>query len=159
MKASMRFLAVGLGATAILGLLVPERARTQDPSLKPTYGEVSLKAGFMPDPYKKKVEAGGPVETKEGGVTAWVAKEPDFRLKYTAGNFALTFYAKSKADTTLLIKAPDGKWYANDDGPDTGLDPLIKFAKPASGDYHIWVGCLNKDDGTPPAELFITELK
>ena len=134
-------------------------ADPQDPSLKPTYGSATLKAGFEPDPFKKNVEAGGPVKTDKGDVTAWVAKEPDFQLNYTAGNFALTIYAESKKDTTLLIRLPDGKWVANDDGPGTGLNPLLKFAKPQSGRYDIWVGVFNKDDGTPPATLFITELK
>lgn len=145
-----------MAIAAIVGLCAGP-ATTQDPSLKATYGEAKLKAGFEPDPHKVKVEAGGDIQTKLGGVTAWVAKEPDFRLHYTAGNFVLTIHASSKEDTTLLINTPDGKWIANDDGPNNGLDPLIKFQKPMSGRYEIWVGTLKKDI-TPPAKLYITEL-
>jgi len=147
-----------LVAVAVVVALCVGPATTQDPSLKPTYGEVTLKAGFEPDPHKVKVEAGGPIETNLGGVKAWVAKEPDYRLNYTAGKFILTIHASSKEDTTLLIRTPDGKWVANDDGENNGLDPLIRFEKPQSGKYDIWVGTFNKG-GTPPAKLYITELK
>src|SRR5262245_22266455 len=81
-------------------------AETQDPNLKPTYGSATLKAGFMPDPYEKKVEAGGDIQTNLGNVKAWVAKEPDFRLNYTAGKFPLTFHVTCNEDTTLLINLP-----------------------------------------------------
>ncbi len=139
-------------------LLVRDHGWNTGCVLKPTYGTVDLKAGFTPDPFVKKVEAGGDVRTDKGGVTAWVAKAPDFRLNYTAGNFALTIYAESDADTTLLINLPDGKWVANDDGPGTGLNPLLKFAKPQSGQYDIWVGTV-EGGKTPPAKLMISELK
>ena len=89
-------------------------------------------------------------------VTAWVAKAPDFRLNYTAGKFALTIYAESKADTTLLINLPDGKWVADDDSGGN-LNPLVKFDKPQSGQYDIWVGTFGKENA--PAVLKITELK
>jgi hypothetical protein len=141
---------------AVLACLCASPAATQDPSLKPTYGSVNLKAGFEPDPYVKKLDAGGPIQTKLGGVTAWVAKEPDFRLNYTAGNFPLIIRAECKEDTTLLINLPNGQWVANDDGPN-GLNPLLRFAKPMSGQYDIWVGTFKKG-GTPPATLIISEI-
>ena len=146
------------GLVAILAIVVVGRAEPQDPNLKPGYGVITLRAGFTPDPIEKKLEAGGPVETNQGNLKAYVAQEPDVLVNYTAGGFPLTFYAQSNADTTLHILAPDGKWYANDDGPNTGLNPLVKFARPSSGKYFIWVGTLEKGD-TPPAKLFITELK
>jgi hypothetical protein len=155
LSAISRF-ALRLGVVAVLVGLCVSRADTQDPKLKPTFGSVSLKAGFANDPYVVKVVAGGDIKTNLGGVNAYVAKEPDFRLNYTAGNFALTIYAESKADTTLLINLPDGKWIADDDSGGN-LNPLLKFEKPASGQYDIWVGTFGKD--TAPAVLKITELK
>jgi hypothetical protein len=131
-------------------------AAAQDPNLPPTFGSVTLRAGFLPDPYKKDLVAGGPIQTKLGGVTAWVAKAPDFVLNYTAGQFALTIHADSKADTTLLINLPDGTWVADDDSGG-GLNPLLKFAKPQSGRYDIYVGTFNKENAK--ATLYITELK
>lgn len=92
-------------------------------------------------------------------MTTYITNAPDFRLNYTAGNLPLTIHVESAKDTTLLINLPDGTWVANDDGPNNGLNPLIKFNRPQSGQYDIWVGILNKGDGTPPAVLKITELK
>ena len=102
----MRMVAV-LGAVGLCAGLCASPAVTQDLKAKPTYGEVTLKAGFSPDPYEKKLEAGGPIQTKLGGVTAWISKAPDFQLNYTAGGFALTIHAASDADTTLLVNLPD----------------------------------------------------
>ena len=151
-------LALHLGAVAVLACLFTQRGETQDVSLRPTYGTVNLRAGFVPDPFFQNVAAGGPIQTNLGGVNAWVARAPDFRLNYTRGNFALTFMAESAEDTTLLINLPNGTWVANDDGPNTGLNPLLRFAQPLSGQYDIWVGTFNQGK-TPPARLVITELK
>lgn len=143
-----------LVAAAMFVFLSPNRAATQDPSLKPTFGSVTLNAGFAPDPWVKELIAGGPIQTGKGGVNAWVANPPDFQVYYTAGPFVLTFYVRSDADTTLLINLPDGTWVADDDG-DGFPNPKLSFARPQSGRYDIWVGTVGK--GAPNAKLFITE--
>src|SRR5437660_1501662 len=89
-------LAVVLGLSVGLAALCAGRAESQDPSLAPTYGTVTLKAGFEPDPFTKKLTAGGPIQTELGGVKAWVAKAPDFRLNYTAGQYPLTIYVEAE---------------------------------------------------------------
>ena len=148
--------ALRASAIAVIASLCTLRADTQDPNGKATFGSKELKAGFVPDPFEKELVAGGPIQTKLGGVTAWVSNDPDFRLVYTAGAFPLTIYAESKADTTLLINLPDGTWIADDDSGGN-LNPLVKIAKPKSGRYEIWVGSFNKE--LPKAVLKITELK
>jgi hypothetical protein len=139
-----------------IGFMAVGPARAQpDPNLQPTYGSVTLKAGFLPDPFKKDVLAGGDFKTNLGGVNAHVAKAPDFRLFYTKGKFPLTFKVKSVGDTTLLINLPDGTWVADDDSGG-GLDPLIRLANPQSGRYDIYVGTYKKD--LLAATLYITEI-
>jgi len=115
------------------------RAGEPDHQLKPTYGTVTLKLGFTPDPFTKNLTAGGNIKTKLGGVNAYVNKAPDFSLYYTGGNAPLRIFVESKGDTTLLINQPNNTWVANDDGG-TGNNPLINIAKPQSGRYDIWVG-------------------
>jgi hypothetical protein len=155
-------LVVGLSAVAVTALVFLSGANAggggedrPDPDLKPTFGEVKLKAGFTPDPFKKEVIAGGSIRTNLGGVAAYVAKAPDFKLFYTADKFALTIHVDSSEDTTLLINLPDGKWVAVDDVE--GLNPVLKFENPQSGRYDIWVGTFKKENAK--ATLFITELK
>jgi hypothetical protein len=134
------------------------RGVSQDPDLAPTYGWVKLKSGFETDPFTVDVDSGGTIKTKLGGVTTYVDKAPDFRVKFTTGRegLPLIFRVKSKADTTLLINTPDGKWVANDDG-DGGVNPKVEFRNPKAGQYDIWVGSFN---GTvDPATLYITELR
>ncbi len=150
--------AVRLWAALLLGCLGAGRAGAQDapdPSLKPNYGSVDLKAGYLPDPYTKDLTAGGNLQTKLGGVATHVTASPDFRLNYTAGSYPLTLHVKSAGDTTLLVNLPDGKWIANDDFGGQ-LNPLLRFEKPQSGQYDIWVGTFNKQP--VPAKLLITEL-
>jgi hypothetical protein len=151
-----RRLVLGVGLVAVLAFLCVGRAATQERALEPTYGSVKLKAGFLPDPYEKKLEAGGPILTDKGNLKAYIAKAPDFKLFYEAGGAALTIHVESKADTTLLINLPDGTWIADDDSGGN-LNPLLKFAKPQSGRYDIWVGTIKNVPAA--ATLKITELK
>ncbi len=143
-----------VGMFAMLAIVVGPTTYAQDPRLPPTYGTVNLRAGFMPDPFVRNVVAGGPNLTTLGGVRAHVANAPDFRVNYTAGKYALTFYATSSADTTLLINLPNGEWIADDDSGGN-LNPMIRLANPPSGQYDIWVGTVGRD--TAPAALHVTE--
>jgi len=147
-------LALRFGVVAVVAFLCVDRAETQDRTKKPTFGEVKLKAGFLPDPFTKDLIAGGSIETKLGGVKAKVADAPDFKLYYTAGNFPLTIRVDSKADTTLLINLPDGTWAADDDSGGFP-NPRLHFKTPQSGRYDIWVGTYK--GGLPKAKLIITE--
>lgn len=123
---------------------------------KPSFGTVTLKTGFVPGPFTKELQAGGPIETREGGVRAYISKDPELIFHYTAGKDPLKIYAESNSDTTLLIRTPDGKWVANDDGLGTGLNPLIRFDRPLSGRYVIWVGTYRSINRVP-AVLKISE--
>src|SRR5207253_3139596 len=98
-------------------------------------------------PYKKEVLAGGDKEVTKENVRMKITDKPDFRLQYTAGDtFPLSFYARSDADTTLLIRTPDGKWLADDDAGGN-LNPLITIKKPMTGEYNIWVGTFGDKAG------------
>src|SRR5436309_69141 len=102
-----------IAAALVVGLVAVGQAHAQgqpDPNLKPTYGAVTLTAGFLPDPYTKELQAGGELRTNLGGVNAYVARAPDLSLNYIKGNYPLTFHVKSVGDTTLLINLPDGSW-------------------------------------------------
>ena len=141
---------------AAFSSLFTGRAVSQNISLDPTYGSKLLLPGFMPNPFVKQVVSGGPIQTQLGGVRAWVANAPDFKVYYTASSHPLTIRVESAVDTTLLVNLPDGTWVADDDSGGN-LNPLVKFDKPQSGQYDIWVGTFGKENA--PAVLKITELK
>jgi hypothetical protein len=128
---------------------------------------VQLKHGFTPDPFTKSLSAGGSIKTELGGVKARVGQAPDFKFHFTAEvqvvdqlPAPLRIYVESKHDTTLLIKLPDGTWVANDDGGGN-RNPQLRFGRPQSGWYTIWVGTFGHEK-TPEsgvgATLHISEL-
>jgi hypothetical protein len=147
--------ALRLGMVAALWLAFAGRGEAQNPSLTPTFGSVTLRAGFTPDPFTKQLTAGGTVKTNLGGVNAHVANAPDFRLFYTKGSLPLIIRVESTGDTTLLVNLPNGQWVANDDGG-AGLNPMIRIPNPQSGRYDIFVGTFGKNP--VPARLVISEL-
>lgn len=142
-------ISLGLGACATAGGQL-------DPFATPTYGQVTLNAGFTPDPYLADVVAGGTLDASGlgGGCTGAIASSPDFRLTYRAGSYPLSFAAISGSDTTLVINGPDGQYHCDDDSGGDG-DPFISFSRPQSGVYDIWVGVYG--GGTADAVLYISE--
>lgn len=125
---------------------------------RPTYETATLRAGFTPDPWSRQLQAGGPNQATSAGsgCSGYVnASAPDFDLNYTAGSLSLYIYATSDADTTIVVNAPDGRYYCNDDF--MGLNPGVVFSSPQSGNYNIWVGVYGSGT-TTPAQVKITEL-
>ncbi|MBC7812458.1 MAG: hypothetical protein H7175_14985, partial [Burkholderiales bacterium] len=60
----------------------------------------------------------------------------------TTNNLRVLF--ASVGDATLIINAPSGDWFCNEDGE--GLNPIVDIANPDEGQYDIWVGSLNEGD-------------
>lgn len=151
-----RTLAAGaaLAAIATAGVAV-----AQNYSLNPTYGTLNLSAGFQPDPQVVSVQSGGNVnaQTLSSSCQGFIANAPDVRLNYRAGQYQLFISVDASADTTLVVNGPDGQWYCDDDGGNNGLNPLIRFNTPASGQYDIWVGTYGSAS-LQPAQLYISEV-
>jgi len=126
-------------ALAAIALTGP--AVAQDINANPTYGNYELSAGFLPDPQHTDVLSGGRTDVSRviNGCRGFIATAPDVRVFYNAGGYPLTFWAESSGDTTLVINAPDGRWYCDDDSGGN-LNPAITFSNPRSGRYEIWVG-------------------
>ena len=124
--------------------LVAGFGAAQDFSLSPTYGSVELDAGFFPDPYTVDILAGGSINLSDLGYWGFVADAPDFDLYYDGDGRTLYIYVEDASDdTVLLVNAPDGQWYHNDDM--VGLNPGISFPNAQSGLYDIWVGTFGDD--------------
>lgn len=121
---------------------------------------VYLSAGFTPDPqtvelaFEARIDATTEISPDCPGFIS--GAEPDVAVYYNAGPFPLILSASSSEDMTLIVNAPDGAWYCDDDSG-SGLNPSIRFGEPASGNYEIWVGRL-LGPGPATARLSISEL-
>ena len=135
-------------------------ASAQDFSLDPAYGTINLSAGFTNDPRTVSLQSGGSISasTVSGSCAGYIANAPDVRLNYSAGStFPLILSVSSSSDTTLVVNGPDGRWYCDDDGGQSGLNPALRFDNPESGQYDIWVGTY-ASSSLQNATLYISEV-
>ena len=119
-------------ATAIGIAAAP--AQAQNVNLDPSYGTIQLRAGFSDDPRLVELSSGGRnlASDTANGCRGYVATAPDVRVIYSSGSLPLMFSVASDADTTLMVNAPNGRWYCDDDSG-SGLNPAIRFDNPLSG--------------------------
>ena len=130
-----------------------------DYSLPSNYGSTTLSAGFAPDPYNVDVQAGGSVpvyEAIDGSCRGFASTAPDYDVTYEAGSFDLYISATAERDATLIVNAPDGSWWCDDDSAGD-LNPGLVFDNPQSGRYDIWVGTYSEGP-LADATLHISEL-
>lgn len=135
-------------------------ASAQDISGRPNYGTIELNSGFTPDPQVVALRSGGNIDAERlsANCRGYISNAPDVRLVFSAGStLPLIISVNSSADTTLVINAPDGSWYCDDDGGQRGLNPSIRWNRPMSGRYEIWVGTYG-NASLQPADLHISEL-
>lgn len=136
---SLRFLALAASVGTILAI----PAAAQNINGRPNFGTVNLRSGFVPDPRVISVVSGGsiPASRIRNGCRGFISSNPDARIVYTAsGRYPLIISVDSNSDTTLVVNGPDGSFRCDDDGGERGLNPAIRYERPRSGRYEIWVG-------------------
>ncbi len=146
-------------AAAITLLAAPAYAQSINSRAPGTFGQVSLRSGFTPDPHVTTVNAGGPIDvsTVSDNCRGFIAERPSFTLRYRSGDLPLYVGVVADADTTLVVKGPNGQWMCDDDSGDN-LNPVISWENPRSGRYQIWVGRFGTQTETVPAHLYISEV-
>ncbi|MCH8495122.1 MAG: hypothetical protein LAT57_05755 [Balneolales bacterium] len=123
---------------------------------EPVFDTVSLRAGFLPDPYIVDLLAGGPSQVPQRGCEGYInLAAPDLDLNYEAGRYPLSIYAQSNAYVTLLVYTPQGEWICESNTGNMG-NALIFFENPQSGNYNIWVGARHIDN-YPEATVSFSE--
>jgi|GEM_PF-964418 len=125
---------------------------------EPFYGRLNLAAGFLPDPQRFALQAGGFEDASQlaDGCNGFIARDPDYLLNYTAGAYQLFLSATSYEDTVLVVRDPNGDWHCNDDHQ--YLNPAVGFPNPGSGEYRIWVGTYQNTGSFPTSQLLISEI-
>ena len=146
-----------LALTAVLAM--PGLAAAQNAGLTANFGEIRLDAGFTPDPHRVNLTAGGSIDAYTdtdlpAACVGDISDAPDYEVTYSAGSLPLVFRTRSSTDTTLIINGPDNRWYCDDDSWGDG-DAEVRFNRPASGTYDVWIGTFG--GGTASAALLITE--
>jgi hypothetical protein len=146
-------------AVAMFAMAAPAVAQNLNTGATGTYGQVSLRSGFLPDPHAVTVNAGGEVEATRANeaCAGFIAARPSFTLRYTSGEYPLYISATSDADTTIVVRAPDGSWSCDDDSAGN-LNPVVSWESPRSGRYQIWVGRYGAQGEAAPAVLSISEI-
>jgi hypothetical protein len=114
----------------------------------PAQIDVPISAGFQPDPLRVPalVIGGGLIDSNLLGVggacSGFISEAPDVRitLDVPIPYLRLIFIADTvTSDTTLLVRAPDGTVYCNNNAFGL-LNPLVDVLEAPPGDYTVWVG-------------------
>ena len=63
---------------------------------------------------------------------------PSAELRYRGNRGDLFISGQAPEDTTIAVRAPDGRWYCNDDA--WSLNPGLRFVNTEAGLYQIWLG-------------------
>jgi hypothetical protein len=148
-----------MAAAAVLITAASSTAMAQDYNANPTYGTLNLNTGFQPDPTYVSVQSGGSInaQTLSSSCQGFIANAPDVRLNFHGGSLPLILSVNSAADTTLVVNAPDGSWYCDDDGGVNGLNPALRFDSPQTGQYDVWIGTYG-NASLQDATLSVSEL-
>jgi hypothetical protein len=70
---------------------------------------------------------------------------PDIVLNLGAAEESLAIGVVSDVDTTLVVQAPDGQVYCNDDT--YGFDPEVSLTNAMAGDWAVWAGVYSGTGG------------
>lgn len=131
---------------------------TGSPSAEANFAALTLSPNFTPDPATVGGLAGGNIDASAitgstAGCAGKISNRPDHIL--TLGGHFSTLYlgVNSEADTSLIIRRPDGSFVCNDDT--VGLNPRISGTF-AAGTYQVYVGSLAS--GNPSYNLLASEL-
>lgn len=130
-------------------------ANAQNAWLAPAYGSIDVNRGFGSQSFN--LQAGGQYHASSLGhsCSGYIADAPDYTINFQGrGRVPLELSANSSADTTLVVSAPNGQVYCNDDT--NGLNPAVSIHSPQAGQYAVWVGTYSQTSSHPSASLNVS---
>jgi len=120
--------------------------------------QIDLPAGFMPDPRTEQVIAGGQdaASVLDSSCVGHITlDQPSAIISYgaLAESSQLGIFTAAPMDTTLVVQAPDGRVYCNDDSDYLGSGAAGLAISPAvDGSYKVWVGTHHAGNATDANE-------
>ena len=136
-------LALALILTTGTALAQPDRSGTPATTLAASGDAVA----------SASIQAGGSdrVAVQGSGCSGFITNATPSAAISWSGSGALSIYATSGGDATIVISDPDGRWHCSDDADRNNANPAVTFAQAKSGRYLVWVGMI--DAGTASATL------
>jgi hypothetical protein len=111
------------------------------PTATPRASTTTVTRGFLPDPvYVQFRAAGGPLSAQAvagGACSGYISAEPTVVLNLRGVADWFRIFVDSRADTTLVVRGPDGQTLCNDNT--FGRGPAVDGTF-APGRYTVWVG-------------------
>lgn len=130
-------------------------AHAQNAWLDPAHGTIDVHHGF--ERKSVSLQAGGQHRASAMSVmcSGYIADVPAYTINMQGNDSVpLVISARSSADTTLVVSAPNGLVYCNDDT--SGINPALSIQSPLDGQYAVWVGTYFQVDTPPSATLNIS---
>lgn len=161
LQATTRILGKSIASAALLAGLAAgvtssvSTAHAQNARQSPAYGTIDVYRGFGSQSFN--LQAGGQYHASSLGhsCAGYIANAPDYTINFQGrGRVPLELSAHSHADTTLVVSAPNGQVYCNDDT--NGLNPAISIHGPQAGQYAVWVGTYSQTSTHPSATLNVS---
>jgi hypothetical protein len=120
---------------------ITARPIDQAAALSPTGSNVRLRAGSRPQ--RARGRTGGTIQASslQAGCAGFIFQAPTHRVTVDQAGDPVRFNVTSAADTTLLVRTPDGQVRCHDDiAYPTNRNPEVLFPAAVAGTYSVWVG-------------------
>ncbi len=152
-----RFVVPAIPTPSVGAIAFVQTPITLELDAPPNAGSMTLETGFQPDPQTLSAFAGGSVDATPLGAdcAGYITPAPDMRLEWGGSGGLLRVFFVGDGDTTLVMRAPDGRFLCSDDAFGL-LTPAIDLASAPAGIYLIWLGSI-ADTLTVPGSLYVTE--
>nr|WP_256473602.1 serine protease [Aliidiomarina quisquiliarum] len=122
---------------------------------EPQYGVLKLASGFAVEQGKVEISGGGLVNLFSFNLfpcVGFTASAPDLKLHWAGSNSPLFMHFQATRegdDPSLIIAAPNGQLYCNDDADMNSVNPAMAFKNAPTGIYSIWIGSYNGNKRIP----------
>lgn len=132
----------------------PDLRRIDVSGRRSNFQSAWLQTGFTPDPHTLTGRSGGTLGARRvaNGCAGFIARRPDHVVNLEGNYGFFRIAATSPQDVTLVVRAPDGSFFCNDDTQ--GTNPEVRRNHWAPGQYLVWVGSYRQNENADYQIMF-----